>query len=198
MIAYLSGTVVKKDADRVVLDVGGVGYEAFVSLHTLAGMPETGQTAGLHTHLHVREDTMQLFGFHGEEEKDLFLKLTGVSGFGPKLALSILSVFPPAALAKVLATSDIKALTTIPGVGQKGAKRLVLELQEKLVEGAEAGLPAGVTPDAKAVFVEAREALVGLGYSTAEAARALEGYPEEPEPAVENVIKYALKNLASV
>lgn len=198
MIAYLTGTVVKKEPDCVILDVGGVGYEAFVSLNTIAGLPETGQTASLYTYLHVREDTMQLFGFSSDEEKDLFLKLIGVSGFGPKLALSILSVFPPAALVKVLAGSDVKALTTIPGVGQKGAKRLVLELQEKLVAAEEAGLPAGVAPAAKVVFVEAKEALAGLGYSAAEAGRALEGYPEEEAPKVEDIIKYALKNLSSV
>lgn len=198
MIAYLTGTVVKKEPDRVILDVGGVGYEAFVSLNTIAGLPETGQTASLYTYLHVREDTMQLFGFSSDEEKDLFLKLIGVSGFGPKLALSILSVFPPSALVKVLAGSDVKALTTIPGVGQKGAKRLVLELQEKLVASEEAGLPAGVAPTAKVVFVEAKEALAGLGYSAAEAGRALEGYPEEEAPKVEDIIKYALKNLSSV
>lgn len=198
MIAYLTGTVIKKETDRVVIDVGGVGYEAFVSLNTTAGLPETGQTASLYTYLHVREDTMQLFGFSGEEEKNLFLKLISVSGFGPKLALSILGVFPPAALTKVLAGSDVKALTTIPGVGQKGAKRLVLELQEKLVPADETGLPSGVTPAAKVVFVEAREALVGLGYSAAEAGRALDGYPEDENPDVEKIIKYALKNLSHV
>ena len=198
MIAYLTGTVVRKETARVILDVGGVGYEAFVSMNTTAGLPETGQTASLYTYLHVREDTMQLFGFSGDEEKDLFLKLISVSGFGPKLALSILSVFPPAALVKVLAGSDVKALTTIPGVGQKGAKRLVLELQEKLVPAEEAGLPAGATSAAKVVFAEAKEALAGLGYSTAEAGRALDGYPEEETPKVEDIIKYALKNLSSV
>jgi Holliday junction DNA helicase RuvA len=198
MIAFLTGTILKKDTDRVIFDVGGVGYEAFVSLTTLGGLPDTGQTASLHTYLYVREDTMQLFGFSGIEEKDLFLKLIGVSGFGPKLALSILSVFPPASLVKVLTASDVKALTTIPGVGQKGAKRLVLELQEKLVASAEVGLPTGAAPEAKEVFAEARDALVGLGYSTAEATRALDGYPDEEAPAVENVIKYALKNLSSV
>ncbi len=198
MIAYLTGTIVKKEPDRVILDVGGVGYEAFVSLNTVAGLPETGQTTSLYTYLHVREDTMQLFGFTSDEEKDLFLKLISVSGFGPKLALSILSVFPPAALVNVLAGSDVKALTTIPGVGQKGAKRLVLELQEKLVPVEEAGLPAGVAPGAKAVFVEAKEALAGLGYSSSEASRALEGYPEEESPDIERLLKYALKNLSSV
>ncbi len=198
MIAYLAGTIVKKEPDRVILDVGGVGYEAFVSLNTVSGLPETGQTTSLHTYLHVREDTMQLFGFSSEEEKELFLKLICVSGFGPKLALSILSVFPPAALVKVLAGSDVKALTTIPGVGQKGAKRLVLELQEKLVPAEETGLPVGAAGGTVAVFVEAKEALVGLGYSAAEAGRALEGYPEEEAPVLESVLKYALKNLSQV
>jgi Holliday junction DNA helicase RuvA len=123
-----------------------------------------------------------------------------VSGFGPKLALSILSVFPPDEFVNVLQRSDVKALTTIPGVGEKGAKRLVLELQEKLVPTGEAGLPADLKPDAKSVFAEAREALVGLGYSPAEASRALEEYPSPDggKPPLEDVIKYALKNLSSV
>ncbi len=202
MIAYISGTVVKKDTDRVIVDVNGVGYETLVSLTTLTRLPEAGQTTGLHTYLYVREDTMQLFGFATEEEKELFLKLISVSGFGPKLALSILSVFPPTIFAKVLAESDVKALTTIPGVGQKGAKRLVLELQEKLIPSAEAGLPADLKPDVRAAFAEAREALIGLGYTTAEANRALGGCPEngdgDEETSVEEIIKYALKNLASV
>lgn len=198
MIAYLAGLIIKKDPDRVVVDVNGVGYEAYVSLFSLAALPDAGQEVGLHTYLHVREDTLQLFGFTGEAEKDLFLQLIGLSGVGPKLALSILSVFSPAEFQRLLINGDVKALTTIPGVGQKGAKRLVLELQEKLVPSDEAGLPADVPPDAKTAFGEAREALVGLGYSPAEANRALEGYPAEAEPAVEDIIKYALKNLASV
>lgn len=200
MIVYLSGKVARKDADRVVVDVNGVGYEVLISLTSLGKLPAVGQETGVHTYLHVREDAMQLFGFADEAEREVFLRLIGVSGFGPKLALSILSVFPPDEFANVLHRSDVKALTTIPGVGEKGAKRLVLELQEKLIPTGEAGLPADLNPDAKSVFAEAREALVVLGYSPAEASRALEGYPspDGDKTALEDVIKYALKNLSSV
>jgi holliday junction DNA helicase RuvA len=198
MIAYLKGELVRREADRVIIDVGGVGYEAFCSAYALGKLPEAGSAVGLHTYLHVREEAMQLFGFSGEEEKALFLRLIGVSGVGPKLAQGIQSVFSPAELNRILIAGDVKALTSVSGVGQKGAKRLVLELQEKLVPSGEAGLPADVRAEAKSVFAEAREALVGLGYSPAEANRALEGFPEDAEATVEKIITYALKNLASV
>ncbi len=198
MIAWLSGSVMAKDADRIIIDVNGVGYEAYVSLFSLAQLPDVGQNVGLHTYQHVREDTLQLFGFTGPAEKDLFLRLISLTGVGPKLALSILSVFSPGEFQRVLINGDVKALTTIPGVGQKGAKRLVLELQEKLVPSDQGGLPADVPSEAKPAFAEAREALVGLGYSPAEANRALEGYPVDTAVKVEDIIKYALRNLASV
>ncbi len=198
MIAYLSGAIIVKDTDRVIIDVNGVGYEAYVSLFSLAALPDVGQDVSLHTYQHVREDTLQLFGFTGQAEKDLFLRLIGLTGVGPKLALSILSVFSPAEFQRVLINGDVKALTTIPGVGQKGAKRLVLELQEKLVPSEQVGLPDGILPEAKPAFAEAREALVGLGYSPAEANRALEGFSGEATAKVEDIIKYALRNLASV
>lgn len=196
MIAYLTGTIVIKEPDHIVVDVGGVGYEAFCSRFSLDKMPETGNPVSLHTYLHVREEAMQLFGFSGGEEKELFLRLIGVSGVGPKLAQGIQSVFSPSELSRILVAGDVKALTTVSGVGQKGAKRLVLELQEKLVPSGEAGLPADVKAEAKSVFAESREALVGLGYSPAEANRALEGYPEDGEPTVEKIIQFALRNLA--
>ena len=198
MIAYLSGVVVRKDPDRVIVDVGGVGYEAFVSLTSSRTIPDAGEKTGLHTYLHVREDTMQLFGFSTQEEKDVFQSLIAVSGIGPKLALSILSVFPPAEFAKVLTNGDVKALTTIPGVGQKGAKRLVLELQEKLIPADAAGLPADTPAGAKEVYNQAREGLMGLGYTAAEANKALEGYDSSEEPNLEGLIKYALRNLAKM
>lgn len=200
MIVFLSGMVSRKDADRIVIDVNGVGYEAFVSLTSSARLPAAGQEAGIHTYLHVREDAMQLFGFADAAERDAFIRLIGVSGLGPKIGLAILSVFPPDKLAELLAKGDVKALTTIPGVGEKSAKRLVLELAEKLVPADETGgKAAGETP-AGSVFDEAREALVGLGYSPAEAKRALEGFPPDDgeAPSIEDVIKYALKNLSSV
>lgn len=196
MIAFLKGKVIRRESDRVIIDVGGVGYEAFCSLYCLEKLPELENEVGLHTYLHVREEAMQLFGFAGEEEKSLFLRLIGVSGVGPKLAQGIQSVFSPAELSRLLVAGDVKALTSVSGVGQKGAKRLVLELQEKLVPSGETGLPADVSPDARPVFAEAREALVGLGYSAAEANRALEGYPEDDAQTLEKIIQFALRNLA--
>jgi holliday junction DNA helicase RuvA len=196
MIAYLKGEIVRREVDRIIIDVGGVGYEAFCSRYSLEKLPDTGNTAGVHTYLHVREEAMQLFGFSGEEEKEMFLRLIGVSGVGPKLAQGIQSVFTPAELNGILIAGDVKSLTSVSGVGQKGAKRLVLELQEKLVPAGEAGLPDDIKPGAGSVFADAREALVGLGYSAAEANKALEGYPADNEPELESIVKYALRNLS--
>lgn len=197
MIAYLSGLVARKDAERVILDVGGVGYELFVSGATLTRLPEVGQKAGVHTYLHVREEAMQLFGFADEDEKELFQNLISVSGIGPKLALSILSAFPPVEFRRVLINGDVKALTCVSGVGKKGAQRLVLELQGKLVSADEAATAAGLPAGLRSVFAEAREGLVGLGYTPAEAGKALEGYPESNDaPDVGDVMKYALRNLS--
>ncbi len=198
MISNIRGVLFKKEPDRVIVDVHGIGYELFVPAISLDKLPETGSEVSLYTHLYVREDTMQLFGFLKEDEKSLFETLIGISGIGPRLAVSIMSVFSVDSFKKAVAETDVSAITTIPGIGQKGAKRIILELQEKLIAAEEAGVPAGMPDEQAKVLAEAKQALIGLGYNASEAAKALEGYAFNEKTEVEEVIKFGLKSLAQV
>ncbi len=195
MIAYLQGVVQKKDSDRVVIDVQGVGYEVFVSSMTLTHLPDIGEDTSLSTYLHVREGIMQLFGFKSQEERDLFETLIGISGIGPKVGISILSVFSVPSFIKAVAETDIDAITTIPGIGPKGAKRIILELQEKLVLPDD--LPK-VGEAAQETYKEVRDALIGLGYSIKEANQALECVSGDEDMEAKDLLKQALKNLSQV
>ncbi len=195
MIARLRGTLVETGPDVALLDVGGVGYELFASASTLRRLSNPGAEVSLHTYLHVRDDALQLFGFAERAEKELFELLIAVSGIGPKVALAVLSAFSADELRKALGTEDVALIATVPGIGKKTAQRLVLELKEKVASGMETGelLLPGVS---QSVFVEAREALAGLGYAPVEAKRALEGFePDGAEPTTEELVKYALRNL---
>ena len=132
MIARLSGTVLDLRTDRVVLDVGGVGYDLAIPLGTFSALPPVGEKAVLHVHTHVREDALLLFGFATPQEKYVFERLISVSGIGPKVALTVLSGLPLPDLVRAIATQNARVLATIPGVGKKLAERLGLELKEKL------------------------------------------------------------------
>lgn len=193
MIAFLSGEIKEKRAQSLILDVGGVGYELFLSTQSLSKMPANGGNVSVHTYLYVREDQMQLFGFATSEEKELFTQLISVGGIGPKVALSILSSFTVSSFKKAILTADIDLIVGIPGVGKKSAQRLILELKERLSLPEEISFPSS---KASSAYTQAREALLNLGYSLSEAKRALEGFGferEEIEP--EELVKYALKNL---
>lgn len=201
MIAYLEGELKEKSFDRVIINVGGVGYELFVSATSLNKLPEKGERAFLHTFFYVREGVMQLYGFATEEEKDLFEKLLFIPGIGPKLALSILSVFTVPSFKKAILASDIDAVTSIPGIGRKSAQRLIIELREKLALPEVEVLPTALKGEqGELVYSEAKNALLGLGYTAAEAKRALEGFPfgDGEVPKVEEMLKYALRNLANI
>lgn len=165
MIAWLSGRLRHKATDHLILDVSGVGYQVAVPLSTLCGIPEDGKDVSLHIHTHVREDSLSLFGFLTEAEKNMFLLLLGVSGIGPKLALSILSSFSVQDLARSIQASDDSRLCTIPGIGKKTAARMVLELKDKMklvVPAIPAPLsgPAVIPDDIEDVI----SALMNLGY----------------------------------
>lgn len=195
MIAFLRGRIREKNTGGIVLDVNGVGYELYLSANSLSKMPAIGEEASLFTYLHVRDDALQLFGFATSAEKELFGHLLSVSGVGPRVALSILSAFSVTTLKKAIAMEDVDLISAIPGIGKKSAQRLILELKGKLA------LPDLKVPAASgassSAFVEARNALVGLGYSVAEANSALEGFPYgNEEPTAEDLLRYALKNLA--
>jgi len=162
MIGRLRGTLVSLRATGVVLDVSGVGYEIVVTPRTVADLPSIGEEVVLHTHLVVREDAMLLHGFDTESERDLFRILLGASGIGPKVAMATLGALPAEELRRAIAAEDVDMLTTVPGIGKRGAQKMVLELKPKIT-----------TADAESVVgtstvSQVREALEGLGYQAAE------------------------------
>src|SRR6185437_11892966 len=166
MIAHLRGRLLEKHPTHLILEAAGVGYEIAISVPTFSGLPSEGSDLSLYIHTHVREDVLALYGFLRREEKRLFERLIGVSGIGPKLAMTVLSGIAPDALVTALRGNDLGALTRIPGVGKKTAERMVLELRDKLE-----GLTAAPAP-ASRMEEDVISALVNLGYqrSLAEAA----------------------------
>src|ERR671928_46387 len=172
MIYRLRGTLVEKDTEGVVIDVGGVGYRASASLATLRALPSLGEECVIHTRLVVREDAMLLFGFAEREERAAFDVLTAVSKVGPKLALSVLSTMSPQEISEAVARGDVLKLASVPGLGKKTAERLVLELKGKSLAafGPEPVLTGG---GGGGPYVEARDALAALGYRLEEAEKAL-------------------------
>lgn len=132
MIAYLKGTLIQKTTTQVILDIGGVGYRASIPLSTYLKLGNINETAELHIHTHVTDNSFSLYGFYSEKEKDLFLKLINISGIGPKIALNILSGIESSDLEDAIRQSDVARISLIPGIGKKTAMRIALELQEKL------------------------------------------------------------------
>lgn len=193
LIDYVQGVLSEKSGEGVVIDVGGVGLWLFVSGYTLQGLPAVGERVRLYGYLHVKEDLLQLYGFSGRAEREVFQKLITVTGIGPKVALAVLSAYDPDTFVRLLAAEDLEAITSVPGVGKKSGQRMIVELKDKLVpEGMEVASPAaGAGGD---MLREAREALKELGYSAQEARRALEGYAAD-EPSLEDLLRYALKRL---
>ena len=183
MIARLRGTVVARTAAGIVLDVNGVGYLVAATPRVSA---RVGEEATVETYTHVREDTLQLYGFASLEERELFERLLGVSGVGPKVALAIVSGSTPAELRRAIAREDTARFEAIPGIGRKTAQRVVLELREKLAEPGVSGSSGGA--------LLARDALVELGWSAVDAERALTDV-DETLP-VEEQVRAALKRAA--
>lgn len=177
MIAQLTGTVARTEANSIILDVNGVGYQVFVPVATLSGLPQDGGKVTLATHLIVREDEMTLYGFSETAQLQAFKILLGTSGVGPKVALALLSTLEVPDLARALSTNDTRLVTKVPGVGPKLAQRLCLELGDKMAafafekrtERTEAGQQ---TAQENAAYEDVIEALVGLGYGRPDARRA--------------------------
>ena len=194
MIYRLRGTLVEKDTEGVVIDVGGVGYRSSASLTTLRALPSLGEECVIHTRLVVREDAMLLFGFAEREERAAFDVLTAVSKVGPKLAISILSTMSPQEVSEAVARGDVIKLSSVPGLGKKTAERLVLELRGKSLAtfGPE---PVAAGGGGGGPYMEARDALAALGYRLEEAEKALNDVP--PQDSVEKYIKEALRRIGS-
>jgi len=194
MFAYLKGLVDYKDPTLVVLDVNGVGYQINIPLSTYEVLPLKSKLVKLLIYYHVREDTQSLFGFATKEEKDLFLMLINISGIGPKMALTILSGATPAQFKNRIISGDVKALTLIPGIGMKTAKRIIVELREKFV-GMDEELPEEITGGAVSrIGDEALRALLALGYRRGESLNAVKKAYKElgSETSIEKFIKVAL------
>lgn len=166
MIALLTGKLVRKAADSLIVDVAGVGYQVFVPLSTYYGIPGPGDELTLHIHTHLREDSLSLFGFMTMAEKEAFLQLLSVSGIGPKLALSVLSSLTVADLVCSIQASDDSRLCSIPGIGKKTAARLILELKDKVknIETEAQSSPAGPPSSSPNELDDAVSALINLGY----------------------------------
>lgn len=189
MIGRLTGVIAEKTPPQVVIDVAGVGYEVDVPMSTFFNLGQLGERAVLLTHLTVREDAHQLFGFLTHEERATFRQLIKISGVGPKMALGLLSGLSVAELAQAVSRQEAGRLTKVPGIGKKTAERLLLELKGKL--GPDLALPATVASDAQGDILQA---LVALGYSEKDAAAALKALP--PDVGVSEGIKLALKKLS--
>jgi Holliday junction DNA helicase RuvA len=172
VIAHLSGTILAKQVQRLIVDVGGVGYDVHVPLSTFYAVGEPGALVELHIHTHVREDALQLYGFATPLEQTLFLRLIAVNGIGPKAALAVLSGIEPQDLVRAIRQGDVGRLTTIPGVGKKTAERLIVELRDRLA--ALATEPAATEGGADDVRSDVLSALANLGYQRAAAEKATE------------------------
>ncbi len=203
MIGYLSGKLLEKEANTVIIDVNGIGYEVTIPLSTFYELGEVGEAVELRIFTYVREDTLQLFGFKTLREKELYLKLISVQGIGAKSGISMLSGMSADEIIVAIRTDDLARLTSIPGVGKKTAERIVIELRDKLddlttgekVGGvSETSRPTGAVDD---VYDDALSALVNLGYQQNAASKALKKAVQEgTEMTVQKLLRKSLQNLA--
>jgi Holliday junction DNA helicase RuvA len=195
VIAHLSGTLLEKQVQRLVVNVGGVGYDVQVPLSTFYGVGDPGSTVSLRVHTHVREDAIQLFGFGTALELSLFQRLIAVNGIGPKVALSVLSGIEPGDLVRAIRQSDVGRLTSIPGVGKKTAERIVIELRDRLPK-------ADTTETVDAVEggdlrSDVLSALANLGYHRAAAEKAIDGVMRTSEAKTfDSLLREVLKALS--
>jgi Holliday junction DNA helicase RuvA len=199
MIAHLRGKLLSKKASHVVIEAGGVGYGVSIPVSTFYELGDAGSDTALHIYTHIREDAMALYGFRTEQEKSLFEKLIGVSGVGPKLAITILSGLETAELIPAIQKGTIDRLVHIPGVGRKTAERLILELKDKLANLVLETAASATSPAAVAGGVEddALSALMNLGYARPAAENALrEARAESPDGDFERLLRGSLRQLA--
>jgi holliday junction DNA helicase RuvA len=195
MIASIQGILEARRAGYILVRVGGFGIRVFTPARTSSQLGEVGSDVSLSTHFYVREDGMALYGFSSEEDRDAFEQLIGISGVGPKLALALLSMMDAQTFYQAIANEDQQRLALTPGVGKKVAARLVLELKGKL--------PSLITPGTNGVISssgklqsEVLEALIGLGFTTAEAQTALSKIPQDQPMPLEEQITFALRSFA--
>ncbi|MFA5840176.1 MAG: Holliday junction branch migration protein RuvA [Candidatus Margulisiibacteriota bacterium] len=197
MISHLNGTLEHVDKNHVVIDVGGVGYKVFLPTAVLSRLPKIGDKIKLYTYQVVREDDLSLYGFITKEERSLFSLLLTVNGIGPKVSLSILSAFPLDRIVAAITQGNVDMISSIPGIGNKTAQKLVIELKEKVAKAYAikpsdmiGGLPGNAT-----VVSDAISALISLGYSPKEARDSILKISEDNLTSVEEIVKQALRQL---
>lgn len=200
MISYVRGELVSLETDKIIVDVGGVGYGIFMSGHAMSLLPPTGSEVRIHTYLNVKEDALQLYGFLNRDDLEVFKLLITVNGIGPKGGLGILSTLTPDELRFAVMSKDVKAISAAPGVGKKTAEKLILELKDKL--SIEDVLNhqvekdyASVAPAGQEMQAEAVQALTALGYGNTEALRAVREVEIDENTGVEDILKRALRFL---
>jgi len=195
VIARLTGTILEKHPNRVVVDVAGVGYDVQVPLSTFYGLGEAGAPIALRIHTHVREDQLALFGFASALEQDLFERLISISGIGPKLALAVLSGIDPGELIRAVGTQDVARLTRIPGVGKKTAERIGLELKDRLPAALAAAQPGDVEVGGE-TRTDLLSALVNLGYQRPVAEKAVDAaLKKSPDAGFEVLLREILRGM---
>jgi holliday junction DNA helicase RuvA len=191
MIAAVRGEVMVRRPDHVVIDAGGVGYRLAVSAETLKAVPATGREGFLHAELIARDDSLALYGFSSEEERDLFRELISVSGVGPKVAIAVLSGGNARVLLRAIAAGDAKRFQAVPGIGKRTAERIIVELREKVAGNLEQAIASG-TEEGGDPRTLARDGLVNLGYSPSEDEELLGGaQSEEPEELIAEALRRA-------
>lgn len=202
MISYIRGELAAVEKDKVIVDVGGVGYGIYMPGQSMSMLPQTGNEVKIHTYLNVREDALQLFGFLTREDLEIFKLLIGVSGIGPKGGLSILSQLSPDELRFAVLSGDVKAISRTPGIGKKTAEKLIIELRDKMdieemLNHTSEEAPSGMNRNGgemQEIQSEAVQALVALGYGSTESLKAVKQVDCDGK-SVEEVLKEALKKI---
>lgn len=195
MIGRICGILIEKEAPRLLVDVAGVGYEIDAPMSTFYQLPALSEAVVLHIQTVVREDALLLYGFASKAERSMFCKLTGVSGVGPRLALTVLSGMGVAELALAIVNQEVDLLIRVPGIGRKTAERMLLDLKDKMTEFEAVSIQAGGSVMAASMVDEAASALEALGYKRVEALRVLRKVESENHADSESLIKAALKGL---
>ena len=199
MIAFIEGKVAEKNPGELIISAGGVGFSLLCSSTTLAAAPGMGESWRCYTVMNVREDAMELFGFATKQEREMFRRLCMVTGVGAKTALGVLSALPLRDLSVAIVTGDVAALSRAPGIGKKTAQRIVLELKDKVEQQDVAAAPGGLPAPAPAGSAqqEAQAALQALGYTSAEAARAINLVRDQAD-STDRLIMLALRQMGSL
>ena len=198
MISYIRGELAAQYEDKVIVDVGGVGYGIYMSAQSMSKLPPIGSEVKIHTYLNVKEDSVQLFGFLTVDDLNVFKLLIGVSGIGPKGGQAILSVLSPDDLRFAVMADDVKAISSAPGIGKKTAQKLIVELKVSIEDALEhaitedGALKAQMSTGGE-IQSEAVQALVALGYGNTEALKAVKQVEITPDMQVEELLKRALK-----